>query len=91
MSRKNRLKRERKKETRDEEVDAVAYIIEGLKAGIHPDYLTEPEVVLMERYYGKEWKQGYLNTGVDVVNASQEKEETTQKVFEQLCERISSS
>lgn len=92
MSRKNRLKREQKKQTNAEEVDAVAYVIEGLKAGIHPDFLTEPEVVLMERYYGAEWKQPYLNTGVDVINATQEKEEAdAQKVFDELCERIGSS
>jgi L-rhamnose mutarotase len=35
--------------------EAVAYVVESLKSGIHPSYLTEDEKVLMQAAYGEEW------------------------------------
>jgi len=41
--------------------EALAYVTESLKSGIHPSYLGEDEKVLLEAAYGKEWfkKWGY--------------------------------
>ena len=35
--------------------EALAYVTESLKSGLHPKYLTEDEKVLMEAGYGKDW------------------------------------
>ena len=40
--------------------EAGAYIMEGLKSGMHPDYLDEDEVKVMEDIYGKEWKNKFI-------------------------------
>ena len=35
--------------------EAVAYVVESLKSGLHPPYLTEDEKVLLESAYGTSW------------------------------------
>ncbi len=35
--------------------EAAAYVIEGLKSGLHPSYLDENEVALMKDLYGEKW------------------------------------
>ena len=39
----------------DEIEEACAYIVEGLKSGLHYTYLEDDEKELMERVYGREW------------------------------------
>jgi hypothetical protein len=39
--------------------DAVAYIIEGLKSGLHPSMLDSDELNVLENYYGKEWYESW--------------------------------
>ena len=36
-------------------VESVAYILDGLRSGLHPSYLSEVEVNMMEEWDGKEW------------------------------------
>jgi hypothetical protein len=42
--------------------DAVAYIEESIKSGLHPSMLTKDEVTVLETFYGKEWykRWGYV-------------------------------
>ena len=40
--------------------EALAYVVESLKSGIHPSYLTEDEVAMVKAGYGEEW---YKNWG----------------------------
>jgi len=42
--------------------DAVAYISESIKSGLHPSMLTKDEVNVLETVYGNEWykKWGYV-------------------------------
>lgn len=35
--------------------EALAYVVESLKSGLHPKYLTEDEVFLLRAAYGEEW------------------------------------
>jgi len=35
--------------------ESAAYVIEGLKSGLHPSYLDEDEVALMKELYGEKW------------------------------------
>jgi hypothetical protein len=35
--------------------EAAAYVIEGLKSGLHPSHLDENEVALMKDLYGEKW------------------------------------
>jgi hypothetical protein len=35
--------------------DALAYIVESLKSGLHPSMLEEDEIKVLEEVYGKEW------------------------------------
>lgn len=35
--------------------EAVAYVVESLKSGLHPSYLTEDEKVLMQAAFGDNW------------------------------------
>ena len=35
--------------------EAVSYVVESLKSGLHPKYLTEDEQVLLQAAYGDEW------------------------------------
>lgn len=41
--------------------EALAYVVESLKSGIHPSFLTEDELALLGAAYGEEWykKFGY--------------------------------
>lgn len=43
--------------------EALAYVVESLKSGIHPTYLSEDEKSLLIAAYGEEWykKWGYEN------------------------------
>jgi hypothetical protein len=41
--------------------ESAAYIIEQIKSGLHPSYLSAPEKQVMTKFYGKKWylKYGY--------------------------------
>lgn len=43
-------------------LEALAYVNESIKSGIHPSMLSEPELVILETSYGREWykKFGYV-------------------------------
>ena len=45
--------------------EAVSYVVESLKSGLHPKYLTEDEQVLLQAAYGDEW---YKEWGYDSIN-----------------------
>lgn len=45
--------------------EAVSYVVESLKSGLHPKYLTEDEQVLLQAAYGEEW---YKEWGYDSIN-----------------------
>lgn len=38
----------------------VAYIIEGLKSGLHPSYLTDDERTIMLNTFGEKWEREWL-------------------------------
>ena len=40
--------------------ESLAYVVESLKSGLHPSYLTEDEVAMVRAGYGDEW---YKNWG----------------------------
>lgn len=44
--------------------ESLAYIVESLKAGLHPSFLTEDERAMLVAGYGDEWykKWGYTQT-----------------------------
>lgn len=42
--------------------EALAYVVESLKSGIHPSYLDEDEKTMMKAGYGEEW---YKQWGYD--------------------------
>lgn len=35
--------------------EALAYVVESLKSGLHPSFLTEDEVAMVQAGYGDEW------------------------------------
>lgn len=35
--------------------EALAYVVESLKSGLHPRYLTEDEIMMLKAGYGEEW------------------------------------
>jgi hypothetical protein len=35
--------------------ESLAYIVESLKSGLHPKYLSEDEIMLIRAGYGDEW------------------------------------
>jgi hypothetical protein len=41
--------------------ESLAYIVESLKSGIHPSYLNEDEIAMLNAGFGEEWykKWGY--------------------------------
>jgi len=41
--------------------ESLAYVVESLKSGLHPSYLTEDEIAMIVAGYGDEWykKWGY--------------------------------
>jgi hypothetical protein len=47
--------------------EALAYIVESLKAGIHPSYLDENERALLTAGYGEKWYEKWGYTEKDVV------------------------
>ena len=49
--------------------ESLAYVVESLKSGLHPKYLTEDEIVLLQAGYGDEWykKWGYKKSDVPPV------------------------
>jgi len=48
-------------ETADQIREFAAYVVESLKSGMHPSFLTEEEQECMRIHYGNEWykKFGY--------------------------------
>lgn len=46
------------------DAEAIAYVVEGLKSGLHPSYLSDDEQTLMESHYGKLW---YKQFGFDSI------------------------
>ena len=49
--------------------EALAYVVESLKSGLHPSYLTDDEKALLRAGYGDEWftQWGYQQSDVDKV------------------------
>jgi hypothetical protein len=47
--------------------EALAYVVESLKSGIHPAYLSEDEKAMMVAGYGEYWfkKFGYPSDNLD--------------------------
>lgn len=47
--------------------ESLAYVVETLKSGIHPDYLNEDERALVSAAYGEHWykKWGYEETDLE--------------------------
>jgi len=47
--------------------EALAYVVESLKSGIHPGYLDENERAMLEAGYGEEWykKWGYTKDDLE--------------------------
>lgn len=41
--------------TPHEIIEAVAYIVEAIKSGLHPDYLDESERDVCKAFYGDDW------------------------------------
>lgn len=50
--------------------DAVAYIVESLKSGLHPSMLHKDEVNVLEEVYGKEWYKKWNYTENDLKEIS---------------------
>ena len=48
--------------------EALAYIVEGLKSGLHPTDLDDDEKALLEESYGKEWYKRFHYTEADLKN-----------------------
>ena len=47
--------------------ESLAYVVESMKSGLHPKYLTEDEIHLLRAGYGDEWytKWGYAKEDVE--------------------------
>jgi len=45
--------------------ESLAYLVEQLKAGLHPKYLTEDEIHLLRAAYGDEWYKKWDYTKED--------------------------
>jgi hypothetical protein len=52
--------------------EAVAYVVESLKSGLHPSYLTEDEKVLLEAAFGDQWFLQWGWTDNDLKNENKE-------------------
>jgi hypothetical protein len=50
--------------------ESLAYVVESLKSGLHPKYLTEDEIMLLRAGYGDEWYQkwGYKKEDLECKN-----------------------
>ena len=46
--------------------ESVAYIIEGIKSGLHPSYLTDEEKHILKEYYGEKWYEKFNYTVSDL-------------------------
>jgi hypothetical protein len=49
-----------KDSTPEEIIEAVAYINEAIKSGLHPDYLDENEKDVCKAFYGEDWMNKWL-------------------------------
>jgi hypothetical protein len=47
--------------------ESVAYVIEGIKSGLHPKDLTKDETNLMKETYGEEWYTRFDYTKEDMI------------------------
>ena len=61
---------------------AIIYIEEGLKSGLHPDFLEDDEKRLMEEAYGPQWAKKYINEDDD------EMKDIIDKSYKEYCEEI---
>jgi hypothetical protein len=48
--------------------EALAYIVESLKSGLHPRYLDEDEIHLLKAGYGEEWYKNWNYTKEDLIS-----------------------
>ena len=48
--------------------DALAYIVESIKSGLHPSMLDEDEKKVLEEVYGKEWYRKFDYTKEDLTD-----------------------
>ena len=46
--------------------EALAYVVESMKSGLHPRYLTEDEVFLLKAAYGNQWYEKWNYTKEDL-------------------------
>lgn len=46
--------------------ESLAYIVESLKSGLHPSYLTEDEIHMLRSGYGDEWFKNWGYTQADL-------------------------
>lgn len=46
--------------------EALAYVVESLKSGLHPKHLTEDEQMMMRAGYGEEWFKNWGYTENDL-------------------------
>ena len=46
--------------TPQEIIEAVAYIVEAMKSGLHPDYLDDNEKEVCKAFYGDDWKSKFI-------------------------------
>lgn len=46
--------------------ESVAYISSALKSGLHPDFLSEEEIVVLKDVYGEEWYTRFDYTKEDI-------------------------
>ena len=51
--------------------ESLAYVVETLKSGIHPDYLNEDERAILVAGYGEKWyeKWGYESSDIKNLNS----------------------
>jgi hypothetical protein len=46
--------------------ESLAYVVESLKSGLHPRYLSEDEVVMLRAGYGDKWYEKWEYTEKDL-------------------------
>lgn len=46
--------------------ESLAYIVESLKSGLHPKFLTEDERMLVQAGYGDEWYKKWGYDSIDI-------------------------
>lgn len=39
----------------EKEIESVACLIEAIKSGLHPDYMSDDEKELLKKHYGENW------------------------------------